>query len=194
MRLQTGGFGIIRVLLPTRRILRPRRGFGFRDYLGRFRLVEKIGEGTPRGRTLFPLADERALRELREIWDRGNSSDNSARSIAAIRRAFLKACAAAEGGADEIVAAARVCRAAAEASDGVWFLRKLVDWLQDEGWTRPPPVKPKRQRSGRPERRGSSTHMMRTALKFGGYCEDEHGNLYYPDGMQGSSIYWRANQ
>ena len=143
------------------------------------------------GRGVVAIADELAWRELRGIWDRGHPRDNLVRSIAIARHAFAKACAAAEGGADEIVAAARAWRAGCDAPR---YLPRLLDWLQGEGWTRPPPVKPKRQRSGRPERRGSSTHMMRTALKFGGYCEDEHGNLYHPDGMQGSSIYWRANQ
>ena len=144
------------------------------------------------GRGVVAIADERALRELLACWDRGYVSDDDPRTLAVIRVEFRKACSRCEGGGSAILGAARIWVDAAKKADGVAYLPRLARWLAGDCWAKAPTVK-KRQRSGRPERRGSSTHMMRTALKFGGYVEDQDGNLYHPDGMQGSSIYWRAS-
>ena len=101
------------------------------------------------------FAEERHWRELREIWERGHPSDDAPRSVAVARIAFARACVAAEGGAEAILAGARVWRAAAEKTDGPAFLPRLAVWLSTKAWAKPPPpAKAKRDRrvGGRAER------------------------------------------
>jgi hypothetical protein len=136
------------------------------------------------------LDQERAWRELREVWQRGHLSDDTAKAIAIARQAFAKAVQIAHP--HDILAAARAWVAAADAPR---FLPQLGQWLAARGWEKPPPKKRKRgtangqrgyQRRGKPD-------LMRVALKMGGYVEDEDGKLYHPDGEVGCSFDWRAS-
>jgi hypothetical protein len=143
------------------------------------------------GGDVVAIDEQRAWRKLVELWDRGHSSDAT---LATARTAFARACAVAEGGAEEIVEGAEVWRAAFAAGDGLRFLPRLIDWISAESWKRPPPAKRKRQQRGAP-RRGGSTGNMRMALKYGGYVEDEDGNLHHPTGGgRASMLYWRAGE
>ena len=152
----------------------------------------KKGEETHDGaRGVVSLADEKHWRDLREVWTRGWASDDSARSIAVDRAAFARACAVAEGGED-IVAAAKAWR---EAADAPRFLPRLCDWLDTRGWAKPPPIKRKERSSrrggdGLPRTNGHKVNLTRLCLRMGGYREAPDGSLYHPDGDEGSSFDW----
>jgi hypothetical protein len=129
-------------------------------------------------------------RELRALYQRGNPSDDNPKEVAIARAAHKRACERAEH--SEIMAGARAWVEAKKAGDGVWFLSPLAKWLDGDGWTKPPPKKPKRQHVGNGKaQRHDKDDPMRTALLMGGYVEDEDGNLYNPNGNAGSSFDFR---
>jgi hypothetical protein len=138
---------------------------------------------------VVPLDQERDWRELRELWDRGHIRDDLPKEIAIARNAYSKARAIAEHG--EIIAGARVHVAAADAPK---YLLPLAQWLAARGWEKPPPAKAKHVKRGNNgyQRKGKAD-LARTALKMGGY-KDENGDLSHPDGDVGSSFDWRASQ
>jgi hypothetical protein len=131
---------------------------------------------------------------LRQIWERGHASDDSPRSVAIARQAFWKACAVAEDSADEILAAARVWRAACDAPR---FLPRLADWLAAEGWTKPPPAKGRarggRAHDGLPRTNGRKVNVTKVGLLLGGYVENPDGSLFHPDGAVGSDFDWERS-
>ena len=93
----------------------------------------------------------RAFNELRSvIWDRGHAKDRDPDHIDCCRKLFVAACL---GGADlmDVVAAARVHAAAADAGDGLEFLPPLDVWLRGEGWKHPPRKRPPRRGDRRSE-------------------------------------------
>jgi hypothetical protein len=125
-----------------------------------------------------------AFAELRALWQRDWLSDDEPRAVAAQRRAYR---AAIQGGAthDEIMDGARAWVAAA---DKPRFLVKLVDFLTVEGWTKPPPAKPKRAGAARyngyaghrPAYSGNRAKpdLAELCLLHGGaYRKDEDGRL-----------------
>jgi hypothetical protein len=134
---------------------------------------------------------------LRELWQRGWASDDTAKVQAIARNAFRSACALAEP--KDILDGARTWIAAADAPR---FLPPLPQWLDAKGWEKPPPMKKPHRRGavhrGRgdhlPRSNGRKVDLTRLALKMGGYVEDENGKLYHPDGDYGSSFDWRAGQ
>jgi Helix-turn-helix domain len=143
--------------------------------------------------------EEERFTELRAIWQRGHLSDDDPKNIAIARAAHKRACQRAEPG--EINARARECVAAKEAGDGVRYLDPLPRWLDQDGWTKPPP-KPKRQRAGNgngrhrdnlPRTNGNKIDGARLAFQGAGYVADDDGKLYHPDGDEGSSFDWRAS-
>ena len=141
-------------------------------------------------------------RELRALWQRGNPSDDNPKEVAIARAAHKRACERAEH--SEIMAGARAWVEAKKAGDGVWFLTPLAKWLDGDGWTKPPPSKPKRQRAGNgngrsrhhdnlPRSNGNKVDGTRVAFQMAGYVEDEDGRLVHPDGDEGSSFDFRAS-
>jgi hypothetical protein len=142
---------------------------------------------------VVPLDQERAFRELRELWQRGWAADDSPKAQALVRQAFAKACRDVTPTA--ILDAARTWVAAADAPR---YLPALPQWLMANGWEKPPPAKAtrashsKRGHNGY-QRKGGKPDLMRMSLKRGGYLEDENGKLYHPDGEDGCSFDWRAS-
>jgi hypothetical protein len=94
------------------------------------------------------LDHHRAWHELRDVWQRGWSVDDTPKAIAIARQAFECACAEGADPAD-ILAGARVHVAAADAPR---YLPALPTWLAAKAWTKPPLRRTRR--SAQPPRNG----------------------------------------
>ena len=124
----------------------------------------------------IPVLDhERARRELRDLWDRGWTENESAD-----RRAFEVACQEGTEPAD-IIAAARVWVAAYTAGDGVRYLPPLQKWLGDRGWEKKPKQGGRGKRNGNGGgSRSGKPDLLKMCLKHGGYVENEVGEMVWP--------------
>jgi hypothetical protein len=134
-------------------------------------VAPKEGDGA-----LVVLGQERAWRELRELWCRGWASDDTPKAIAIARHAFAKACELADAG--EILAAAQIWAAAADAPR---FLPQLAGWLAAKGWERPPPKRGRARGNGKNRSNGyAKPDMFAICLEAGGYRQDADGNMFWP--------------
>jgi hypothetical protein len=131
-------------------------------------------------------------RALHALWRRGHLSDDTAKALASERRAYARACASTAPA--EISAGAQRW---IEAADAPRFLPPLATWLDAQGWTKPPPKKPKQAHAsghGNGNGNGNGGHQQRpyrrrpTCTDFaeemmiaGGAVRGENGALYYPD-------------
>jgi hypothetical protein len=156
-------------------------------------------KGAERAPAVASLAEERAWRELRALWQRGWASDDAPAAVAIGRQAFAQACRKAEPAA--ILDGARKWSAAADAPR---FLPALWKWLDAEGWAKPAPVRAKttssanrgsRHRDTLPRTNGNKVDLSRLALMQGGYVEDDEGRLYHPEDGKffGEMLSWRPS-
>jgi hypothetical protein len=122
-------------------------------------------EDSAPAQTLSPASFE----ELRVIWNRGFIENEDAD-----RRAFARA--RQHAADDEIIAGAHVWR---NAQTHPRYLPKLADWLDQKGYSKPPPVKQPAQGRAPHRRNGHKVDLARLTLLQGGYVETADGRLVW---------------